>query len=178
MLIGVQVQEQLLDLVHDLGDPRVGAIDLVDDQDHRQASLERLAQHEARLRQRSFARVDQQQDAIDHREGAFDLTPEVGMAGRIDDVDLDVAVLHGRVLGQDRDALLALQIHGVHHPLRDVLVLSERARLPQHGVHQGGLTVVDVSHDGHVPDVVAGRHAELLVERGDRRTPATISLRP
>ena len=50
-LVRVEVEEELVDLVHDGVDPRVGAIDLVDDEDHREARLERLAQHEPRLRQ-------------------------------------------------------------------------------------------------------------------------------
>ena len=49
VLVGVEVQEQLLDLVDDLGDAGVGAVDLVDHDDDRQARLERLAQHEAGL---------------------------------------------------------------------------------------------------------------------------------
>jgi hypothetical protein len=51
----------------------------------------------------------------------------------------------GRVLGHDRDALLALQVDRVHDPLRHVLVGAEDAGLPEHGVDQGGLAVVDVA---------------------------------
>jgi small GTP-binding protein len=40
--------------------------------------------------------------------------------------------------------------------LVDVLVLTERARLPEHLVDEGRLAVVDVGHDGDVADVVAG----------------------
>ena len=80
VLVGVEVQEQLLDLVDDLGDPRVGPVDLVHDQDHGQPRLERLAQHEPGLRQRALARVHQQQDPVDHGERAFDLAAEVGVA--------------------------------------------------------------------------------------------------
>ncbi len=49
VLVGVEVEEQLLHLVHHLVDPGVGAIDLVDHQHHRQAGLECLAEHEAGL---------------------------------------------------------------------------------------------------------------------------------
>ncbi len=73
VLVGVEVEEQLVDLVDDLGDARVGAVDLVDDEDHRQLGLERLAQHEARLRQRPLGGVDEQQHAVDHRQPALDL---------------------------------------------------------------------------------------------------------
>ena len=161
VLVGVEVEEQLLHLVDDLGDARVGAVDLVDHEDHRQARLERLAQHEAGLRQRALAGVDEQQHAVDHREPALDLAAEVGVAGGVDDVDLHVAVADRGVLGEDRDALLALEVDRVHDPVGDLLVGAERAGLPEHGVDERGLAVVDVGDDRHVPDVGARGHNGL-----------------
>ena len=156
MLVGVEVEEQLLHLVDDLGDAGVGAVDLVDHEDHRQARLERLAQHEAGLRQRALAGVDEQEHAVDHREAPLDLAAEVGVAGRVDDVDLHVAVADRGVLGEDRDALLALEVDRVHDPVGDVLVGAERAGLAEHGVDERGLAVVDVGDDRHVAEGVAG----------------------
>ena len=155
VLVGVEVEEQLLHLVHDLGDAGVAAVDLVHHEDHRQAGLERLAQHEAGLRQRALAGVDEQEHAVDHGEAPLDLAAEVGVAGRVDDVDLHVAVPDRGVLGQDRDALLALEVHRVHDPVGDLLVGPERAGLAQHGVDEGGLAVVDVGDDGDVAQVAA-----------------------
>ena len=155
VLARAEVDEELVDLVDDFGDARVGPVDLVDHEDHRQVRLERLAQHEARLRQRAFARVDEQQHAVDHRERALDLAAEVGVAGRVDDVEVDVAVAHRGVLGENRDALLALQVVGVHDALVDVLVLAERAGLPQQRVDERGLAVVDVGDDREIAQVVA-----------------------
>jgi hypothetical protein len=78
------------------------------------------------------------------------------VAGGVDDVDLDVAVRDGGVLGEDGDAALALQVVAVHHArLRD-LVGAEALGLLEHGVHEGGLAVVDVGDDGDVADVLAG----------------------
>ena len=91
-LARVEVEEELVDLVDDLLGPRVGAVDLVDDEHDRQLLLERLAQHEPRLRQRPLGRVDEQEHAVDHRQPALDLAAEVGVARRVDDVDLHVAV--------------------------------------------------------------------------------------
>ena len=48
--------------------------------------------------------------------------PKSAWPGRVDDVDLRLAVADRGVLGEDRDALLALEVHRVHHPLGDVLV--------------------------------------------------------
>ena len=158
LLVGVEVEEQRVDLVHDLRDARVGPVDLVDDQDHVQLQLERLAQHEARLGQWPLAGVDQQQHAVDHRQAALDLAAEVGVPGCVDDVDLRPAVADGGVLGQDRDALLALEIPGIEHAILHRLVLTEGPGLPQHRVDERRLAVVDVRDDRHVADVCAFCH--------------------
>ena len=57
------------------------------------------------------------------------------------------------VLGQNGDAALALQVVGVHDALDHMLVGAESAALPQHGVHQRGLAVVDVGDDGDIANV-------------------------
>jgi hypothetical protein len=158
LLVGVEVEEQRVDLVDDLGDARILAVDLVDDEDDRQVQLQRLAQHEARLGERALAGVDEQQHAVDHRQPALDLSAEVRVPGRVDDVDLRPAVAHGRVLGQDRDALLALEIARVHDAVLHVLVLTEGPGLPQHRVDQRRLAMVDVRDDRHVTDVCAFCH--------------------
>ena len=154
VLVGVEVEEELLHLVDDFGDAGVAAVDLVHHEDHGKAGLEGLAEHEAGLRQRSLARVDEEEDAVDHGERTLHLTAEVGVPGRVDDVDLHVAVPDGGVLGQDRDALLALQVHRVHDAVGHFLVGPERAGLAQHGVDEGGLAVVDVRDDRDVSQVV------------------------
>jgi hypothetical protein len=157
-LVRVEVEEELVDLVHDLLGARVRAVDLVDDEHDRKSALERLPQHEARLRQRPLARVDEQEHAVDHRQPALDLPAEVGVPRRVDDVDLRAAVPDGGVLGEDRDPLLALQVHRVHDPLGHVLVLAERAGLPEHRVDQRRLAVVDVGDDGDVAEILAPGH--------------------
>ena len=158
VLVGVEVQEQLLDLVHDLGDAGVGPVDLVHHEHDRQPGLERLAQHEAGLGQRALRGVHQQQHAVDHGQPTLDLAPEVGVPRSVDDVDLHPAPAHRRVLGQDGDALLPLEVARVHDPVGQLLVGAERAGLAQQGVDQRRLAVVDVGHDGHVPDVLARSH--------------------
>jgi hypothetical protein len=155
--------------VHDLGDPGVGTVDLVDHEDHGQLRLERLAQHEAGLRERTLRRVDEQQHAVDHRQGALDLAAEVGVARRVDDVDEQVTVTHGGVLGEDRDSLLPFEVHRVHHPLVDVLVGTERAGLPEHLVDEGGLAMVDVGDDGDVAQVGARLQGHENLRDGEKR---------
>ena len=144
---GVEIHQQLEHLVHDLVDALVGAVDLVDDNDHAVAELQRAAQHEARLRHGAFGGVHEQDNAVDHFEHALDLAAEVGVARRIDDVDLDTLVGDGGILRENGDAALALEIAGVHHTVDDLLIFAVHARLLEHFVHERRLAVVNVGND-------------------------------
>ena len=81
------------------------------------------------------------------------------MTRGVDDVDDEVgAVLalagtpDGGVLGEDGDALFLLKVTGVHDTVLNLRVRVENARLAQHGVHEGGLAVVDVRDDGDITE--------------------------
>ena len=106
--------------------PGVGAVDLVDDHDRLQPALQGLGEHETRLRHRAFGGIDQHQGPVGHAQHALHLAAEVGVAGRVDDVDLHAAVGDGDVLGQDGDAALAFQVVGVEDLLADQLGFPER----------------------------------------------------
>jgi hypothetical protein len=153
-----EVEEQVEGLVEHVVRPRVRAVDLVHHEDRAVTALERLAQHELRLRHRAIHRVHEQEDAVDHVHHPLDLAAEVGMTGRVDDVDLRSAVDDGRVLGHDRDAALTLEGVAVHDPLGHLLVLAEDVALLEHGVDQRRLAVVDVGDDRDVADVSACCH--------------------
>jgi len=74
------------------------------------------------------------------------------VTGGIDDIDLDMVIEDGGVLGKDGDAALAFQLVTVHYALRDRFVGAEGAALLQHGVHKGGLAMVNVRNNGDVTD--------------------------
>ncbi len=150
---GVQLVEQVEGGVDHVVGPRTGAVDLVDHDDRLEAERQRLLGDEARLRHRAFDRIDQQQHAVDHRQHAFDLAAEVGVARGVDDVDVRALPLDGAVLGQDGDAAFAFEVVAVHHALGDLLVLAEGAALAQQLVDQRGLAMVDVGDDGDVADL-------------------------
>ena len=114
---GVERREQVEHLVDHLDRARVGAVDLVDDDDRLQAHLQRLRHHELGLRQRTLGGVDQHQRAVDHVEDALDLAAEIGVARRVDDVDAGVLPEDRGGLGEDGDAALALQVVGIHRAL-------------------------------------------------------------
>ena len=115
----------------------------------------RLLEDVAGLRQRALGGVDEEQHGVDHQQRPLDLAAEVGMAGRVDDVQADAAVVDRRLLGEDRDPLLALEVARVQDAVDDGLVGAERARLAEHRVDERGLAVVDVGDDGDVAEVGA-----------------------
>ncbi len=131
ILVCPELVEQLERLVDDPLRSRAVAIDLVDDDDRLEALCQRLAGNETGLRHGALDRVDQEQDAVDHRQHALDLSAEIGVSGRIDDVDMGVAVLDRAVLGNDGDAALALDVVAVHDPLGDVLMRGKGPCLAQ-----------------------------------------------
>ena len=151
---GIQIHEKLENLVHDLVDALVGAVDLVEHHNNAVAELERAAQDEAGLGHGALRRVHQQDDAVDHLEDTLHFAAKVGVARGVDDVDLGVAVPDGGVLGHDGDAALALEIARVHDPVHDLLIIPVDAGLLEHFIDQRGLAVVDVGNDGDVSELI------------------------
>ena len=106
--------------------------------------------------------VHEQEHPVHHLQDPLHLAPEISVPGGVDDVDLDPIVINGSVLGKDSDAAFALQGIGVHHPFLDDLVGTENPRLPEHGVNQGGLAMVDMGDDGDVADIFPDRQIVFL----------------
>src|SRR5690606_22044634 len=114
---GTEVVEQVEDLVDDPVRTRARTVDLVDHDDRTQAGLERLLGHETGLRHRAVLGVDYQQHGVDHAHHTFHFTAEVGVSGGVDDVDVVVAPLQRRVLGENGNAALFFLVVGVHDAL-------------------------------------------------------------
>src|SRR6266446_1504638 len=152
-----QFDEEIKDQVERFARFRVLSVDLVNDDDGLETILQRLAQNESGLRLRTVMGVYHEQYAIDHLHDAFDLAAEIGVAGRVYDIDTITVPLKRRVLRPNGNALLALEIHRVHHPLLDFLIRPKSPRLPQQLVDQGSLAVVYVRNDGDVTDVLHER---------------------
>ena len=98
VVIGFQRQEQIEDRFQRFLGLRVVAVDLVDDDDGLEAELQRLGEHEFGLRHDGFRRIDQQHDAVDHGQDALDLAAEIGMARRVDDIDVRAVPFDARCI--------------------------------------------------------------------------------
>ena len=169
LLARIKRREQVEHIVHDFARARIGPVDLVDAYDRLQADLQRLADHELGLRQRPLGGVDQHDGAIHHRQDALHLAAEIGMAGRIDDVDARVVPDDRSGLGEDRDAAFALQVVGVHDPLGDPLVFAKSAGLLEQTVDERRLAVIDVGDDSNVTKM------HFSTKKGAGQRPAPIN---
>ena len=131
---------------------RVGAgpVDLVHDDDRGAAQCQRLPQHEPRLRHRAVEGVHHEQHAVNHAQNPLNFAAEIGVAGRINNIDFRPVPTHARVLREDGDPALAFERIRVHHALGDDLILAKGSGLSQHLVHERCLAVIDVGDDGDV----------------------------
>ena len=131
LLGGVQREEKFEHLIMHPIRPGVVAVDFVDHHNRPRPAFQCFAQYKSRLRLRAVLGVHQQQHAVDHAQRPLHLAAEIRAARRIDDIDVMIANLERRVLGLDGDALLTLEIHGIHNAflLGDRLIGAEGARL-------------------------------------------------
>ena len=150
---GVERGEEIEDLVDDFGHARVRPVDLVDRDDRLQADLQRLADDEFGLRHRPFRGIDEDDGAVHHGEDALHLAAEIGVAGRIDDIDARILPGDRGHLGHDGDAALLFEIVGIHHALGDALIFAEGAGLLKQAVDQGRFAVVDMGDNGDIAQV-------------------------
>ena len=159
-----QIEEQVRRRLEHPIRPSVLTIDLVDDDDQSQPELERLLEHEPRLRHRPLRRVHDQQCPIRHAQHALDLTPKVGVPRRVDDVQPHlfvrtvIAIRDGCQFAEDRDALFTFEwiaCHAVEGELRLAQAGAGKAGLAQHLIDQAGLAVVDVGDHRDITNIGA-----------------------
>jgi len=153
LVVGAEFDEEVERLVDNVLRARLFAIDLIDDDDGAQIEFERLAKHEASLRHDALCCVYEQQHALHHLQDALDFTAEIGVAGRVHDVELNAPVANRGVLSENGNAALALERIGIHHPRCDLLAFAEDAALLEHRIDQRRFAVVDVRNDGDVTNV-------------------------
>ncbi len=125
---------------------------------------QRFLEDKFRLRHGPFKGIDQEQHAVHHPKNPLYLTPEIRMTGRIDKVDLDVLVANRGILREDRNTPLLLEGIRVHN---NGLALFEDIgpRLSKQGIHERGLSMIDVGDDRHIAHIFSSflmRHGPVI----------------
>ena len=147
LLVRTEVQEELVDLVDHLLDARIGAVDLVDDEDDGERSCQCLREDVARLWEWPLGGIHQEEDGVYGEEASLHLSAEVGVPRGVDNDHADPLEIDGGLLGEDRDPLLALKVAAIHDALNELCIGPEGAVLAKEAIDQGGLAVVNVRDD-------------------------------
>ena len=150
--------DHVLDLLPDAIGLGGGQVDLVEHRHDLMAGVERVIDVGEGLRLDPLARVDHQQRTLAGGQRTGDLIGEVDMAGRVHQIEHVGAPVLGDIvephrLRLDRDAALALDIHGIKH-LLDHFALGHRSCLLDQPVGERRLAMVDMRDDGEIADVV------------------------
>ena len=91
--------------------------------------------NETRLRHGTFCGIHQKNDAVYHLQNTLHLTAEVGVPGRVHNIDLDAVIVDCGILCKDCNAALAFEGTGVHDAGFNCLVFTKNTALFQHSVH-------------------------------------------
>ena len=129
-----------------------GPVDLVDEDQGRDAKPLERAEQERRLRLDALDRGDDEHRAVEDAEDAFDLGDEVGMAGRVDEVDREVADQERGDRRPDRDAAFAFELErvGLGGAGVDAADVVDGAGGEEESFGESGLTGVDVGEDSEI----------------------------
>ena len=103
------------------------------------------------------------------------------MARRVGEIELIVLAILGSVfhrdgMGLDRDAALALEVHGVEELLLR-LALLDRSRDLQKAIGKGRFTVVDVGDDAKVARVFYSHEKAGIIGHSEQRVNLKLLLR-
>ena len=140
------------------------AVHLVDEGDPRHAVLVGLMPDGLALGLDAFAGAEDHHAAVEHPQAPLHLGGEIDVAGRVDQVDLDVLPGEGDRGGVDRDAPLLLLgvVVGDGGALVDLAHAVAEAAVEQHPLGDGGLAGVDVGDHADVAEVVeVGGHGGI-----------------
>ena len=145
-----EIKHHLVDLLR----ATIGFIDLVDHHNGFQTNLQRLLQHETRLRHGAFEGVDEQQTAVGHVQYALHLATEVRVSRSVDNIDFRSFPVNTHILRKNGDAAFAFKVVSIQHLTRQVLSLTEKIACQHHLVHQRRLAVVYMCNNCNISDIL------------------------
>jgi hypothetical protein len=155
----------------------VGLVHFVDYHDGFQTELQGFLKDEPGLGHGTFKGVDEQQYAVGHVQDTLYFPAKVGVAGSVDDIDLDIFVPDGHVFRQNGDAAFAFNVVVVQNELPGLLVGTEQLAVMKNFVDQSGFAVVNVGDNRNVSDgshtrgLLLGRAKVLRIIRKETELP-------
>ena len=172
-VLGGDADDVLDLLLHALG---LGTrqIDLVHDREHLKSVVDREVDIGKRLRLNALRRVHDEHRAFACGKRARDLIVEVDVTRRVDQVEhvglaVGMVIEHAHGGRLDRDAALALDVHGVQKLLLHV-ALGDGVGQLHHAVRERRFAVVDVRNDRKVTNEVGieiHKRSSRMVRRTD-----------
>ena len=159
--------EPLADFVERAEEIGPFAVHLVDQRDPGHAVLVGLMPNGFALGLDAFPGAEHHDAAVEHAQAAFDFGGEIDVAGRVDQIDLDVFPGERDRGGVDRDAAFLLLgiVVGDGRAFIDRADAVAEPAVEQHPLGDGGFARVDMGDDADVAKVVDVRHGE---NAGDR----------
>ena len=110
LVAGIERDEQVKHFIDNRIRASIGTVNLVDYYDRPQTLFQSFAEHKLGLRHRAFCRIGQQNDPIGHVQYALDLTAEIGMPRRVDNIDARIVPHYRSWLGKNCNAAFFFQI--------------------------------------------------------------------
>ncbi len=147
-------REPALDLVHELEGIAPLAVELIDEGDDRHVAEATHLEELQGLRLDALGRIDHHDRAVDGGERAVGVLAEILVAGRVEQVEGEAAMLEAHHRRAHGDAALALHLHPVraHAPALaarlDLAGKLDRPAEQQQLLGEGGLAGVGVGDDG------------------------------
>ena len=119
-------------------------------------------QNKTGLRHRAFKGIHQKQNAIHHFEHPLHLSAKISVTGRVDNIDFYALIVSRRILGQNGNATLPLQVVVIHDPVGNLLIFAKYAALLEHFVHQGRFSMVDMCDNRNIPQIISNQTCFLF----------------
>ncbi len=85
------------------------------------------------------------------------------MPRRINNVNFHAVIFNGRIFGHDSDSLFPLQSIRIHNQVTHRLVLSEDFALLKHCIHKRRFTMVNMSDDCDISNIIALVHIQITL---------------
>ena len=153
LIAGFKLNHQVEHFVNHFVRTCTRAVNFVDHNHDAQPQRKSMLKHETRLRHGAFKRVNNKQRAISHVQHALHFTAEIGMARRIDNINLHIAVIDSDIFRKNGNAAFTFLVVAIKNPFFYLLICTKCSHCVQQAVDKCCFPVVYVRNNCHITDV-------------------------